>query len=123
MKKVLVLGGTRFFGKRLVQLCIDAGYDVTIATRGNAPLDFIGEFQHVCVDRTNPESLRSAFTNTTWDVVYDNICYNPNELRSLVDVLKGNVGLYVFTSSLAVYDKAGFLSEEDWNPADYALLD
>ncbi|MED1852411.1 NAD-dependent epimerase/dehydratase family protein [Brevibacillus borstelensis] len=37
MKKVLVLGGTRFFGKRLVKGLVDSGYDVTIATREGKP--------------------------------------------------------------------------------------
>ncbi|MGL4383366.1 MAG: NAD-dependent epimerase/dehydratase family protein [Bacilli bacterium] len=32
--KILVLGGTRFIGKKLVGLLIDEGYDVSIATRG-----------------------------------------------------------------------------------------
>ena len=34
VKKVLVLGGTRFFGKHLVEALLQAGHDVTIATRG-----------------------------------------------------------------------------------------
>lgn len=39
MTKVLVLGGTRFFGKRLVQLLVAAGADVTVATRGLTEVD------------------------------------------------------------------------------------
>lgn len=34
LKKVLVLGGTRFFGKHLVETLLQDGHDVTIATRG-----------------------------------------------------------------------------------------
>ncbi len=34
LKKVLVLGGTRFFGKHLVEALLQDGHDVTIATRG-----------------------------------------------------------------------------------------
>lgn len=34
LKKVLVLGGTRFFGKHLVEALLKDGHDVTIATRG-----------------------------------------------------------------------------------------
>ena len=33
--KVLVLGGTRFFGRELIKNLVEAGHDVTIATRGN----------------------------------------------------------------------------------------
>lgn len=38
--KILVLGGTRFFGRRLVHMLIEDGHDVTIATRGLAQDDF-----------------------------------------------------------------------------------
>ncbi len=34
--KILVLGGTRFFGIHMVKDLIDKGHDITIATRGNA---------------------------------------------------------------------------------------
>ena len=34
--KVLVLGGTRFVGKRLVHLLADQGHDVTVGSRGRA---------------------------------------------------------------------------------------
>ena len=33
---VLVLGGTRFFGIHMVNVLLENGHDVTIATRGNA---------------------------------------------------------------------------------------
>jgi uncharacterized protein YbjT (DUF2867 family) len=36
MKSALILGGTQFVGKRLVQLLIDEGVEVTVATRGFA---------------------------------------------------------------------------------------
>ncbi|MGX9135065.1 hypothetical protein ACWV26_11955 [Rummeliibacillus sp. JY-2-4R] len=35
MKTALVLGGTRFFGVKLVQCLLDNGVSVTVATRGN----------------------------------------------------------------------------------------
>ncbi|CAN7742153.1 NAD-dependent epimerase/dehydratase family protein [Paenibacillus sp. LjRoot56] len=38
--KILVLGGTAFFGRRLVRLLLGDGHDVTIATRGQTPDDF-----------------------------------------------------------------------------------
>lgn len=38
--KVLVLGGTRFFGIHMVKDLINKGYDITIATRGKTMDEF-----------------------------------------------------------------------------------
>ena len=39
-KNILVIGGTRYIGKLLVQRLLRAGHRVTIATRGYAPDPF-----------------------------------------------------------------------------------
>lgn len=77
-EKVLVLGGSRYFGKRLVQLLASAGqYQVTVATRGLTKVELAGEVQQVVLDRT---------------AVYDNICYSPNEALAAVQAFEGQVG-------------------------------
>lgn len=38
--KVLVIGGTRFFGISMVNALLENGHDVTVATRGNAKDNF-----------------------------------------------------------------------------------
>lgn len=38
--KILMLGGTKYFGRRLVHLLIQDGHDITVATRGNTEDDF-----------------------------------------------------------------------------------
>ena len=48
--KILVLGGTRFFGKRAVEKLVDNGHEVTIATRGNTPAPFDERVKHVILD-------------------------------------------------------------------------
>ena len=34
LMKILVIGGTRFFGIHMVNALLQRGYDITIATRG-----------------------------------------------------------------------------------------
>lgn len=120
---ILVLGGTRFFGKVLITRLLEAGHAVTIATRGKTPDPFGERVKRVVVDRFSESSLRKAFINTTWDVVYDQICYAPNDAKVACDVFKGNVGHYVFTSSMAVYDefKEEPFTELDFDPYTYPL--
>lgn len=38
---ILILGGTRFFGKKLVDLCIQNGHNVTILTRGQSGIPLV----------------------------------------------------------------------------------
>ncbi|MDO3410788.1 NAD-dependent epimerase/dehydratase family protein [Saccharibacillus sp. CPCC 101409] len=103
-KQVLVLGGTRFFGKRLVEKLLEDGQSVTIATRGTTSDSFGDRVERLKVDRTDEAALAAAVEGKHWDVVYDNICYNADEARAAVRVFTGKVGRYVLTSSLSVYD-------------------
>ncbi|MBP0726919.1 NAD-dependent epimerase/dehydratase family protein [Bacillus sp. RG28] len=120
MKKVLVLGGTRFFGKRLVEQLINANYDVTIATRGLTKDDFGEKVKRIVFNRDNPNSMEQL-AQQSWDVVYDNICYSPNEAKEIVNVLKGKVGRFVFTSTLAVYEECKNVIEDRFNPYTYPI--
>ncbi|WDH96459.1 NAD-dependent epimerase/dehydratase family protein [Paenibacillus urinalis] len=124
MKKVLILGGTRFFGKRLVQYLLQEGKsEITVATRGNTPLPFGEEVRHLIVDREVEEQLRAAAEKEEWDIVYDNICYSPDAAMDAVKLFDGRTKKYVFTSSLSVYD-AGVkdaMEEEDFDPSTYGI--
>lgn len=56
--KVLVFGGTRFFGKTLVKSLIEKGYDVTIATRGIIDDEFGDKIERIIVERNSPEDMK-----------------------------------------------------------------
>ena len=49
--KILVLGGTRFFGVHLVNTLLLQGHEVAVATRGNAKPRFIAPVEEIRVDR------------------------------------------------------------------------
>lgn len=118
--KILMLGGTKYFGRRLVHLLIEDGHDVTVATRGQTADDFGDAVQRVQIDRTDFESMNRAFSNQSYDVVYDQICFNPREAKIAVDVFGKSVGRYIFTSSMAVYGhKDDETTEEDFRPETY----
>jgi len=102
-KNILVIGGTRFFGKLLVQRLVRAGHHVTIATRGYAPDPFGQRIARVRVDRRNEHAMRAAFAGMKFDIVYDQMCYSPLDAAISSRVFGGNVGRYVMASTVDVY--------------------
>lgn len=121
MKTALVLGGTRFFGVKLVQCLLDNGVSVTVATRGNAPIPF-SEVESIHFDRNNLESIHSAFEGRKWDVIFDQICYSSIDALNAIDVFKDKTTKYFFTSTSSVYDILDReLSENDFNPYSYPI--
>lgn len=113
--KVLVLGGTRFFGKHMVSHLLKAGHDVTIATRGRAADPFDDSVRRLTVERTDPESLRTALAGQWYDVVCDSLAYCSNDVKALLDA--ADCGRYVMTSTASVYtDWHMEMREEEFDP-------
>lgn len=122
MKKVLVLGGTRFFGRKLVELLLADGHDVTIVTRGRLANPFGDKVKHLIVDRRDTEAFSKAVEGEYYDIVYDNICYSPNEAKAFCDIFNGKMGKLVFTSTLSTYAADGNAkSEADFDPYTYSI--
>jgi len=102
-KNILVIGGTRYFGKLLVQRLVRAGHRVTIATRGYAPDPFGARIERVRVDRRSDTAMRAAFAGKRYDLVFDQMCYSPLDAAIAVRSFAGRVGRYVMTSTVDVY--------------------
>jgi nucleoside-diphosphate-sugar epimerase len=122
MKKVLVLGGTRFFGIHLVETLLKRGFDVTIATRGKSHDPFLDRVSRIAFDRSDLISFQHAFKNTQWDVIFDQICYSSQDAQDAIEVFSGKTDKYVLTCSNSVY-KVGMedVSEEGFNPFTYPI--
>ena len=117
---VLMVGGTRFFGKHAVRELIALGHNVTIATRGTTPDDFGDAVQRIHLDRANPDAVREKLSGMHFDAVLDNICYSSNDVRSLLDNV--SCDRYVLTSSASVYVNHMDTHEEDFDPLNYPLV-
>jgi len=122
MKNILVLGGTRFFGRELVELLIEEGNNVTIMTRGKSGNPFGDKVEHLIGNRSNKEELAKIVEGRTFDIVYDNICYSPNEAYAFCEVFNGKIGKLVFTSTLSTYEIDGNVKNEvDFDPYRYEI--
>lgn len=99
--KVLVVGGTRFAGVHLVNALIQDGHDITIANRGITPDNFQNHVKRKRIDRKNPENLLAAFSDESYDIVFDNLAFCSNDVRYLLDAV--HTKRYIMTSTAAVY--------------------
>lgn len=80
---ILMLGGTRFFGKHTVEKLLAAGHRVTIATRGMAQDKFGSSVERIIVDRTDAPAMQEALAGRVFDVVYDTLAYSSEDIRCL----------------------------------------
>lgn len=117
---ILVLGGTRFLGKQMVQVLLNKKHTVTIATRGRAIDDFGGNVNRIIIERTNPDDLKEKLATTHYDVVFDSLAYCSNDVKYILDVV--NCNKYIMTSSTAIYDKHFDIKENEFNPIAKKLI-
>jgi nucleoside-diphosphate-sugar epimerase len=101
-REVLVIGGNRYVGKRLVERLLAAGDRVTVLNRGSSrpPTGTV----HLVADRDDEEALRAALGPRRFDVVVDQVCYTPRQAAVAVRVLAGRTRRYVLTSTVEVYE-------------------
>jgi 2'-hydroxyisoflavone reductase len=99
--RLLVLGGTRFLGRAIVDEAISRGYDVTTFSRGLSGHPRPGaEVLHG--DRTSFEDLLQL-AEREWDGVIDTSTIAPVHVAASAQLLAGHVGHYTYVSTLSVY--------------------
>lgn len=104
MQRICVIGGSRYFGKLLVQRLRAAGHQVTVINRGSTlPPPGV---EHLVADRDDEAALVAALGTRTFDVVVDQVCYTPVQAATAVRVFSGRTRRYVMTSTIEVYDPA-----------------
>lgn len=109
--KILILGGTGFTGPFQVSYALARGHEVTIFNRGKRPSpEWPGEVEQLLGDRATGDL--ESLAGRTWDVCIDNPTSTPSWVRDAGKLLQGNVGHYLFISTISVYadgSKAGIV--------------
>ena len=100
--RVLVLGGTVFLGRHVVERLLARGHDVTIVHRGQRGRDLFPQLERVLGDRAT--DLDRLPAGARWDAVVDTSAYVPGVVATSAGLLKDRAGQYVFVSSVSVYD-------------------
>jgi 2'-hydroxyisoflavone reductase len=98
--RVLILGGTQFLGRHLVDSALARGHTVTTFTRGKHD-----DVLPPTVERLtgNRDGDTSALADRRWDAVIDTSGYVPRVVGSSARLLADQTDFYVFVSSISVY--------------------
>lgn len=119
--KILVIGGTRFFGIPMVNALLAAGHEVTIATRGITSDLYGDKVKRIMFDRTKADSIRNAISGIHYEVVIDKIAYCSNDIKSVMDVI--DCDKYIHMSSTSVYEPKHIdTKEEEFDAVDKKLI-
>jgi 2'-hydroxyisoflavone reductase len=102
--KVLVLGGTRFIGRHIVDALSAAGHEVTVFTRGRSEDDLPSAVERLRGDRNAGSRGLDALAGRTWDSCVDVSGYTPAQVGPSTRMLQALVDRYLFISTVSVYE-------------------
>jgi 2'-hydroxyisoflavone reductase len=98
--RILLIGGTRFIGRHVVESALAAGHDITIFYRGKTGRELFPDVEHRIGDRN---ADLSALAEGSWDATVDTCAYFPRQVQQLADVLGDRAGHYELVSSVSAY--------------------
>ena len=101
--RVLLLGGTLFLGRHLVEALQASGHGVTLFNRGQTAAGLFPATPHIRGDRDVPADL-ARLSGQRFDAVVDTSGYAPGSVRAAVRQLAASIDRYAFVSSVSVYD-------------------
>jgi 2'-hydroxyisoflavone reductase len=98
--RLLIIGGTRFLGRALVEEALARGHEVTLFNRGQTNPELFPQVERITGDR---DGDLSELEGRRWDAVIDTCGYFPRIVRASAEALAGSVEHYTFISTISVY--------------------
>lgn len=111
--KILLIGGTVFLGRHLVEIALQHGHSVTLFNRNQSNPQLFPQVEKLVGDRRvdlNPLAGR------IWDALIDTCGYLPQPVRLSSEFLRGAVGQAVFVSTLSVYADTKLPGQDEHAP-------
>jgi len=118
MKTVLILGGGRFVGKSFVEMALEAGYSVTVITRGRSALPFADRVHHLIADRQHLKQVHLPTRH--YDAVVDTCAYDVDDFTAIASTIGEITQRYIVASSQSVYGPGPALTEDMFVPEEHA---
>ena len=120
--RILIIGGTRFIGPRVVKQLLAGDHWITLFHRGQTEADLPASVTHVYGERRDLASFKSQFSDLAFDLVIDMICYDEREAYGLLEAVEGIVSRVVVISSMDVYRAYGCLLGLESGPREGSPL-
>ncbi|HLZ57683.1 MAG TPA: NAD-dependent epimerase/dehydratase family protein [Ktedonosporobacter sp.] len=98
--KLLVIGGTRFLGRYIVESALARGHQVTLFNRGQSAPELFPQVEQIHGDRDGDLALLAG---RSWDCVIDTCGFVPRIVRASAEALAEAAERYIFISSISVY--------------------
>jgi 2'-hydroxyisoflavone reductase len=98
--ELLILGGSVFLGRHLVEALQARGHAITLFNRGEHNPDLFPDLEKLRGDRS---ADLSALHGRRWDAVIDTCGYVPRVVRASAELLAGALENYTFISTISVY--------------------
>ena len=115
--QILVMGGTRFVGKPLVEQLLAAGHSLSLFTRGKNPVP--AAVEHLVGDRSNADSL-AQLQGRSFDVIVDSSGRNCDDSRAVIERTGAPTHRFVYVSSAGVYADSDLWPLDETSPTDPA---
>jgi nucleoside-diphosphate-sugar epimerase len=106
---VLLIGGTRFTGPKLVEQLASAGHQLTLFNRGTHELATDHDVARVSGDRRNEADAKEFFATRSFDAVVDTCAFEPADVTALFQA-DCDPERYVCYSTTGVYPEARIVS-------------
>ena len=101
---ILMIGGTRFLGSRIVSHLAAQGHQIVLLNRGTRPPHKAATRAIKC-DKNDRAAFARALNAQQWDAVIDTIL-SDEDLLFVIDQLNGKIGHFLHTGSIGVYGLA-----------------
>ena len=98
--RLLIIGGTRFVGRHIVEAALARGHEVTLFHRGQTNADLFPQVEHLSGNR---DGDLAPLRDRAWAAVIDTCGYVPRIVRQSAELLASSVAHYTFISSISVY--------------------
>ena len=113
--KILIIGGTIFLGRHIIESLLEDNHEVYMYNRGKHNSDlFEDKVTYIQGDRENQDDLKKL-DNENFDAIIDTCAYFPHTVKKSAEFFKNKCKLYVFISTISVYkDNAIVGLDEDY---------
>lgn len=101
--RILLIGGNRYVGVEILWNLLKSGHEVTVLALDSPPADIRPHVRLLVANRNDEAALKTLFDHETFDVVIDNIAYEPGQVACMTKALQGRVGRYLLTSTTDTY--------------------